>query len=116
MIRHNAKTHEFFGYRAGRSEFCDLCGFPAAEHRIENHSILKDYLTADNQTVGRIVERKRDGRCFFEILQWMKRIGWHPLTVGEQSGLFCDAEDRFHSWKRMQQRWEAATEREKRSL
>lgn len=31
---------------------------------------------------------------------------WHPLTTGYQTGLFADAQDRFESWKRIQQRWE----------
>ena len=102
----NAKRHEFFGVR-GEPGFCDMCCFPACEHRIEKHEVVKSWVNNAKNTLGRIVKRRKDGKFFFEIWEWMA-VGWHPLTVGYQDGLFASAQDRYESWKRMQEVWQSA--------
>lgn len=80
--------------------FCAECCFPAADHAPRNAVTIKEYVTKDKSTRGRIVKRNKDGKYFFELLQWMgKNVGWHPLTVGYQTGLMENAFDRFTAWK-----------------
>lgn len=109
----DATKHDFM---ASIGEFCDECGHPCADHRLPECEVINQYAAwTTPRSLGRIVKRKRDGKYFFESRQWMNEE-WHPLTVGEQSGLFADARDRFDSWKRITQRWEYATEAEKKRL
>ncbi len=104
MKYQNASSHEFINGRSD-SGFCDECGFPAEMHGKPECDEITRYVSCGN-SLGRIVQRNSDGKYFFELKEWMMGREWHPLTTGYQTGLFADAQDRFESWKRIQQRWE----------